>query len=112
MLIQPASSQPVLMRGTVVLLENSITVRITEQHKGIEVIPHVPNCLQEVLYIPVSACPGKTRSPMVSIEQWHSCRSTAPEIDTVHTPFTDCTTGTVIQLDELMLGFAGCVQYA
>ncbi|GFW82577.1 hypothetical protein TNCV_4694591 [Trichonephila clavipes] len=33
MLIQPASSRLGLVRGTVVLLENSITVRITEQYK-------------------------------------------------------------------------------
>ncbi|GFT01716.1 hypothetical protein TNCV_4205311 [Trichonephila clavipes] len=39
MLTQPASSQLGLVRGTVVLLENSITVRITEQHKRKEVIP-------------------------------------------------------------------------
>ncbi|GFW41609.1 hypothetical protein TNCV_4035251 [Trichonephila clavipes] len=36
MLIQPASSQPGLVRGT--LLKNSFTVRITEQHKPMEVI--------------------------------------------------------------------------
>ncbi|GFU20427.1 hypothetical protein TNCV_2521921 [Trichonephila clavipes] len=36
MLIQPASSQPGLVKGTVVLLENSITLRITEQHKRID----------------------------------------------------------------------------
>ncbi|GFW34555.1 DUF1758 domain-containing protein [Trichonephila clavipes] len=33
---QPSSSQPRLVRGTVVLLENSITMRITEQHKRME----------------------------------------------------------------------------
>ncbi|GFV98622.1 jerky-like protein [Trichonephila clavipes] len=36
MLIKLASSQPGLVRGAVVLLENSITVRITEQHKRME----------------------------------------------------------------------------
>ncbi|GFV32273.1 uncharacterized protein TNCV_1675591 [Trichonephila clavipes] len=36
MLIQPARSQLGLVRGTVVLLENSITLRITEQHKRME----------------------------------------------------------------------------
>ncbi|GFW57033.1 hypothetical protein TNCV_3473161 [Trichonephila clavipes] len=36
MLIQPANSRPGLVRGTVVLLENSITVWITEQHKRME----------------------------------------------------------------------------
>ncbi|GFY16923.1 transposable element Tcb1 transposase [Trichonephila clavipes] len=36
MLLQPASSQPELMEGTVVLLENSITVRITKEHKQME----------------------------------------------------------------------------
>ncbi|GFY00803.1 hypothetical protein TNCV_2141951 [Trichonephila clavipes] len=40
---------------------------------------------------------------MASIEQWYSRRSTATETHTVkralHIPFTDCTTGTVIQLD-------------
>ncbi|GFW36585.1 hypothetical protein TNCV_1955851 [Trichonephila clavipes] len=36
MLIHSASSQPGLVRGTVVWLENSITVRITEQHKRME----------------------------------------------------------------------------
>ncbi|GFV40359.1 hypothetical protein TNCV_4092231 [Trichonephila clavipes] len=48
-LIQPASSQTGLMRGTDVLLENSITVRITEQHKRIEVISqqlNVLNCIE------------------------------------------------------------------
>ncbi|GFX87747.1 hypothetical protein TNCV_2190241 [Trichonephila clavipes] len=39
MLIQSASSQPGLVRGTVVFLENSITVRITEQHKWMEFQP-------------------------------------------------------------------------
>ncbi|GFW77124.1 putative transposable element [Trichonephila clavipes] len=48
MLLQPASSQLGHVRG-IVLLENSITVRITEQHKRIEVIIqqlYVPNCIE------------------------------------------------------------------
>ncbi|GFS98445.1 hypothetical protein TNCV_3478401 [Trichonephila clavipes] len=49
MLLQPASSQPGLLRRTVILLENSITVRITEQNKRMEVITQtlsVPNCME------------------------------------------------------------------
>ncbi|GFV55033.1 hypothetical protein TNCV_989461 [Trichonephila clavipes] len=68
------------MRGTVVLLENSITVRITEQHKRMEHPISVkksesrfitPCYSFPVLYPLVSelSCPGKTRSPMESIEQ-------------------------------------------
>ncbi|GFX12612.1 hypothetical protein TNCV_3157331 [Trichonephila clavipes] len=38
MLIQQVSSEPGLVRGTVDLLENSITGRITEQHKRMGVI--------------------------------------------------------------------------
>ncbi|GFW23195.1 hypothetical protein TNCV_3802951 [Trichonephila clavipes] len=44
-----ASSQPGHVRSAVVLLENSITVRITEQHKRMEVITqqlYVPNCIE------------------------------------------------------------------
>ncbi|GFW55983.1 hypothetical protein TNCV_373891 [Trichonephila clavipes] len=33
MIIQPASSKPGLVSGTVVLLENYITMRVTEPHK-------------------------------------------------------------------------------
>ncbi|GFW19217.1 hypothetical protein TNCV_255441 [Trichonephila clavipes] len=46
MLIQSASSQPELVRGTVDLLENSINMRIKEQHKRMEEITqqiYVPN---------------------------------------------------------------------
>ncbi|GFW35228.1 hypothetical protein TNCV_1695431 [Trichonephila clavipes] len=53
MLIQPCSSQPELARGTVVLLENSITMRVTEQHKRMEVITQqleVPNSIEEGWY--------------------------------------------------------------
>ncbi|GFT38941.1 hypothetical protein TNCV_388071 [Trichonephila clavipes] len=49
MLIQSASSHPGLVRGTVVLLENSITLRITEQHKRMEVVFQqlfAPNCIE------------------------------------------------------------------
>ncbi|GFW74288.1 hypothetical protein TNCV_2524911 [Trichonephila clavipes] len=49
MLIQSAICQPGLVRGTVVLLENSITVQITEQHKRMLVITqqlYVPNCIE------------------------------------------------------------------
>ncbi|GFW36850.1 hypothetical protein TNCV_4348911 [Trichonephila clavipes] len=49
MLIQPASSQPGLVRGTVVLLENSLTVRVTEQQKRMEMITqqhYLPNCIE------------------------------------------------------------------
>ncbi|GFV89118.1 uncharacterized protein TNCV_4913171 [Trichonephila clavipes] len=49
MFIQPTSSQPGLVRGTAVLLENSITVRITEQNKRIERIAqqiYVKNCIE------------------------------------------------------------------
>ncbi|GFU47516.1 hypothetical protein TNCV_2000201 [Trichonephila clavipes] len=35
MLIKPAFTYPGLARGTIILLGNSITVRITEQHKRI-----------------------------------------------------------------------------
>ncbi|GFT13058.1 hypothetical protein TNCV_431642 [Trichonephila clavipes] len=38
MLIQPASSQPRLVRGTVILLEGYFTVRITELHKRMKLI--------------------------------------------------------------------------
>ncbi|GFT97131.1 hypothetical protein TNCV_3857971 [Trichonephila clavipes] len=54
MSIQPVSSKPRLVRGTVVLLENSITVRITEQHKRMEVITqqlYVPNCIEAGRYM-------------------------------------------------------------
>ncbi|GFX81427.1 hypothetical protein TNCV_142771 [Trichonephila clavipes] len=57
-----------------------------------------------VLYTPVSvlSCPGKTCSPMASIKQLYSRRLMAPETHTVkqalHSPFSDCMTGTVIQL--------------
>ncbi|GFT92930.1 hypothetical protein TNCV_740801 [Trichonephila clavipes] len=49
MLIRPSSSQPRLVRSTVVLLENSITVRITEEYKRMEVITqqlYVPNYIE------------------------------------------------------------------
>ncbi|GFU99780.1 hypothetical protein TNCV_506011 [Trichonephila clavipes] len=51
MLIQPASSQPGLVRGTVVLVENSITVWIAEQHKRVEVITQQ---LYVLIYIKIS----------------------------------------------------------
>ncbi|GFV65228.1 hypothetical protein TNCV_4572281 [Trichonephila clavipes] len=60
MLIQPVSGQLGLVRGTVVLLENSITVRIREQRKRIEVITnavryveqlYVPNCIKGSWYL-------------------------------------------------------------
>ncbi|GFX52077.1 hypothetical protein TNCV_4654061 [Trichonephila clavipes] len=106
MLIQPASSQPRLLRGTVVLLENSITVQITEEYKRMEYQPGMQDpWLHEsdaifsdapryyvvgiethhsfpVLYTPVSvlSCPGKTCSLMKRrIEQWYSRMVTAPE---------------------------------
>ncbi|GFU42010.1 hypothetical protein TNCV_4676971 [Trichonephila clavipes] len=47
--IQPASSQPGLVKCIVVLLENSITVRISEQYKQMELITqllNVPNCIE------------------------------------------------------------------
>ncbi|GFV95742.1 hypothetical protein TNCV_1727921 [Trichonephila clavipes] len=47
------STRPGLVRGTVVLLENFITVRITEQHKWMEVINqqfHVPKCINRGWY--------------------------------------------------------------
>ncbi|GFY07825.1 HTH_Tnp_Tc3_2 domain-containing protein [Trichonephila clavipes] len=106
MLLQPASSRPGLVRGTVVLLENSITVRITEQHKRMVAIPqqlYVPIHIMGVIYTSVSvlSCPSKMCSPMVSIEQWYSRRLTAPKTHTVkqvlHSPLTDSTTGTAIQ---------------
>ncbi|GFY19992.1 hypothetical protein TNCV_2146851 [Trichonephila clavipes] len=53
MIIQPASIQPEFFRGTVVLLENSITVQITEQHKRMDVITqqlYVPNCIEAGCY--------------------------------------------------------------
>ncbi|GFY30601.1 hypothetical protein TNCV_3117631 [Trichonephila clavipes] len=75
-----ASSKPGLVRGTVVLLENSITVWITKQNKRMEVNTkqlYEPNCIEGV-------------------------RSMALETHTVkrvlHSPFTNSTTGTVIQL--------------
>ncbi|GFX74259.1 hypothetical protein TNCV_838131 [Trichonephila clavipes] len=49
MVIQPASCQPGLVRGTVIFLENSITVWIVEQHKRMEVITqqlYVSNCIE------------------------------------------------------------------
>ncbi|GFU85065.1 hypothetical protein TNCV_1553281 [Trichonephila clavipes] len=46
--------------------------------------------------------PLPRQNVQANIEQWYSRRSTAPETHTVeralHSPFTDCTTGTVIQL--------------
>ncbi|GFW91116.1 hypothetical protein TNCV_1759901 [Trichonephila clavipes] len=57
-----------------------------------------------VFYTPVYVlfCPGKKCSKMGRIDKWYSRSSTAPETHTVkralHCPFTDCTTGTVIQL--------------
>ncbi|GFU13792.1 hypothetical protein TNCV_939991 [Trichonephila clavipes] len=54
MLIQLVSGQPGLVRGTVVLLENSFIVQITEQHKRMEVITqqlYVPNCIEGGWYI-------------------------------------------------------------
>ncbi|GFW57395.1 hypothetical protein TNCV_543091 [Trichonephila clavipes] len=54
------------------------------------------------LHSSLLSCPGKTYSPMVSIEQWYSRRSTAPETHTtkrvLHSSFIYYTTGTVIQL--------------
>ncbi|GFW23739.1 hypothetical protein TNCV_2032821 [Trichonephila clavipes] len=55
MLIQTASNQPGLVKGTVVLQENSITVRITEQYKRMEVITqqfYLPNCIEGGWYTP------------------------------------------------------------
>ncbi|GFT59266.1 hypothetical protein TNCV_3892091 [Trichonephila clavipes] len=59
-----------------------------------------------VLYTLVSvlSCPGKTCSSMASIEQWYYLRAMAPKTHTVkqvlHSPFTDCRTGTIfLQLD-------------
>ncbi|GFV90355.1 hypothetical protein TNCV_4380701 [Trichonephila clavipes] len=51
--IKPASSQPTLVGGTVVLLENSITVRIAEQHKWMGVVTQqhfAPNCIERGWY--------------------------------------------------------------
>ncbi|GFU35328.1 hypothetical protein TNCV_2143711 [Trichonephila clavipes] len=96
MLIQLASIQPGLVRGTVVSLENSITVRIAKQLKRTKVIPqqlYEPNCIEGVLYTPVYVLcfPGNTGSPMVNNEQFYSRRSTTPKINTVkrelHSPF-------------------------
>ncbi|GFS63537.1 hypothetical protein TNCV_4610961 [Trichonephila clavipes] len=62
----------------------------------------IPRYSFAVLYslVSVLSCPGKTCSPMVSIEQWYSRKSTALETHTVkralHSPFTDWTIGTVI----------------
>ncbi|GFW16938.1 hypothetical protein TNCV_2760661 [Trichonephila clavipes] len=56
MLIQPASSQTGLVRGRVVMLENSITVLITEQHKRMELIIqqlYAPNCIEGGCLLPV-----------------------------------------------------------
>ncbi|GFT30721.1 hypothetical protein TNCV_759161 [Trichonephila clavipes] len=50
MLIKPASSQMGLVKEAVVLLENSITMRITEQHNWIEGITqllYIQNCIEE-----------------------------------------------------------------
>ncbi|GFS96958.1 hypothetical protein TNCV_4178221 [Trichonephila clavipes] len=75
--------------------------------------------VSSLLHFSLSAlCPGKTRIPMASIEQWYPRRPTAPETHTLkralHSPFTDCTIGTDSTgwYLELMLGFAGYVQYA
>ncbi|GFX72114.1 hypothetical protein TNCV_3050371 [Trichonephila clavipes] len=54
MLIPPDSSHPGLVRGTIVLLGNAITVQITEQHKRMKVVTHqlyVPNCIQRGWYM-------------------------------------------------------------
>ncbi|GFU05477.1 uncharacterized protein TNCV_3291191 [Trichonephila clavipes] len=95
------------MRGTVFLMENYITMRITEQHERMEVITqelYVPNCIAKVLYTPVSilSCPGKMCSLVASFERWYFRKSMASETHTVkqalHSPFTYYATGIVIQL--------------
>ncbi|GFX49082.1 hypothetical protein TNCV_786381 [Trichonephila clavipes] len=48
MLMQPVSSQPGLVRGTVALQEKSVTVRITEQHKWMEVITQQLDVLNRI----------------------------------------------------------------
>ncbi|GFX34944.1 hypothetical protein TNCV_2328841 [Trichonephila clavipes] len=70
MLIQPASSQPGLVRGTVVLLKDSITKRITEQHKWME---------SSTFQSPCSLGQARHATPLASIEQCYSSRSTALE---------------------------------
>ncbi|GFW90053.1 hypothetical protein TNCV_3485051 [Trichonephila clavipes] len=83
MLIQPANSRPGLLRGTLVLLENSITVRITEQHKWMEVITqqlYVPNCIEGGWYTHQRSqtVPPKTSQTMIeppcpcTVQTWHA----------------------------------------
>ncbi|GFU41290.1 hypothetical protein TNCV_3011161 [Trichonephila clavipes] len=83
MLIQPAISQPGLMRGTVVLLESSVTVRIIERHKRMEVIPqqlYVPNCIEVGRYTHQrpQTVPRKTHQTMIeslcpcTVPTWHA----------------------------------------
>ncbi|GFV29399.1 hypothetical protein TNCV_438181 [Trichonephila clavipes] len=62
-------------------------VRIETHHSMLFVSSPLPSPVY------VLSFPCKTCSPMVSIEQWYSRRSTAPKIHTVkralHTPLTD-----------------------
>ncbi|GFV10270.1 hypothetical protein TNCV_3439561 [Trichonephila clavipes] len=71
MLIQPASSQLVLVRGTVVSLRISITVRIIEQPKWMEVIAQhffVPNSLREVGTLTKDPKQGHGKTPQTMHE--------------------------------------------
>ncbi|GFX91220.1 hypothetical protein TNCV_1246351 [Trichonephila clavipes] len=83
MLVQASSSQLGLVKGTIVLQENSITVRLREQHKKIK-------ARRAARWRALS-------NGMVC------CRSTAPENHKVkrelHSPLIDFTTGILIQLD-------------
>ncbi|GFW45727.1 thioredoxin-related transmembrane protein 1 [Trichonephila clavipes] len=81
--IQPASSQLGFVRGTLVLLENSITVGITEQHKQMGVITqqlYLPNCIEGGWYmhqrsqtVPQKNTPDMIEPPCPgTVTTWHA----------------------------------------
>ncbi|GFU85355.1 hypothetical protein TNCV_2386601 [Trichonephila clavipes] len=87
---QPVENRDV--RGTVVLLKNSTTVWITEHHKRIESssIQSLCSLAQQDMQPDGEHC--KMVLSSVDGSETHTVKR-AP-----HSPFTDCTTGTVIQL--------------
>ncbi|GFU55132.1 hypothetical protein TNCV_426371 [Trichonephila clavipes] len=71
MLIQPASSQEGLVRGTVVFLENSITVLIIEQHKWMEVITQQRMMMVGTCTKDPKQCHEKTPQTMINLVALH-----------------------------------------
>ncbi|GFW56570.1 hypothetical protein TNCV_1862801 [Trichonephila clavipes] len=73
---QTASSQPGLVRDTVVLLENSITVWIIEQHERMKVITHqiyVLNCIERDWYTQQGSQTGHQKTLHAMIEPSWPC---------------------------------------